>query len=129
MIFEAIVLLTCQIAGYWLVTVSGIPLPGPVMGMMLLFCYLLIRRGPPLPMERITSPLLSHMSLLFIPAGSGVLLYMDRIASEWLPITAAILGSTFLTLVITAWVMDRSLSMNREHGDTSPNDQDTGAMP
>jgi len=49
--------------------------------------------------------LLSHLSLLFVPAGVGMMVHFDRIASEWLPITLALFFSTLITMVATAAIM------------------------
>ena len=50
------------------------------------------------------------MSLLFIPAGSGILLYLELIKDEWLPIAVAISVSTLVTLLVSASVMRLGLS-------------------
>jgi len=52
---------------------------------------------------------------LFVPAGVGAMLHFQRIGSEWLPISVALVVSTLLTLVITALVM-RSLLRLRSKG-------------
>jgi holin-like protein len=50
--------------------------------------------------------LLKHLSLLFVPAGVGVMLHVARIAEEWLPIVVALLASTALAIVVTALVIE-----------------------
>ncbi|HLO75144.1 MAG TPA: CidA/LrgA family protein [Magnetospirillum sp.] len=99
------VLLACQLAGEVIARLSGIPIPGPVVGMVLLFIGLLIRRGVPEGLEKVGNTLLSHLSLLFIPAGVGIMVHLRLIASEWLPITVALVVSTVLTLAVTGLVM------------------------
>jgi len=49
--------------------------------------------------------LLSHLSLLFVPAGVGIMVHADRIAAEWLPIMLALVLSTLVTMTVTAWAM------------------------
>ena len=107
LLIELIVLIGCQLLGNWLVDVLNAPVPGPVAGMGLLFLYLLVRGGPSESMTKISQPLLKHMALLFIPAGSGVLLFTDRVTNEWVPITIALLISTLVTLLTAAWMMER----------------------
>ena len=46
-----------------------------------------------------------HLSLLFVPAGVGVMVHGALISSEWLPIVVALIGSTALTMVVTALVL------------------------
>jgi holin-like protein len=98
-------LLIFQLIGEVGVHTIGIPVPGPVLGMFLLFVFLLIRRGLPESLDSASTGLLRHLSLLFIPAGVGVIVHFDRIAGEWIPIGIALILSTFLTMAATALVM------------------------
>jgi holin-like protein len=50
--------------------------------------------------------------LLFIPAGVGIMLHLDRVGKEWLPITLALIISTFAGMAVTAWVI---VAMTRKH--------------
>jgi len=102
-----IVLLVCQLTGEVLVAVTGIPLPGPVLGMLLLFIGLLLRGGIPEDLNKMSDGLLSHLSLLFVPAGVGVIAHAQLIGSELLPIAISLFLSTFITIVVTAWVMQK----------------------
>ncbi|MFN3076068.1 MAG: CidA/LrgA family protein [Alphaproteobacteria bacterium] len=98
-------LLSCQFLGELLARKTGLPVPGPVFGMVLLFLLLLIRRGVPASLDSVGGGLLSHMSVLFVPAGVGVMVHLRLIAAEWLPIAVALLLSTLLTMGVTALVM------------------------
>lgn len=98
-------LLSLQLAGEIIVAWTGLPLPGPVVGMALLFIGLTVRGGLPEGLERTAQGLLQHLSLLFVPAGVGVVLHLSLVRAEWLPITAAVIGSTLLTIIVTALVM------------------------
>ena len=102
-----IVLLVCQLSGEVLVVFTGIPLPGPVLGMLLLFIGLLLRGGIPEDLNKMSDGLLSHLSLLFVPAGVGVIAHAQLIGSELLPIAVSLFLSTFITIVVTAWVMQK----------------------
>ena len=119
-------LLACQLVGEVITMSMDLPLPGPVVGMALLFIGLLIRRRiksgtdePDIPeaLEQTATGLLSHLSLLFVPAGVGVMLYLPLIAEEWLPITVALVASTLLTIVLTAFVMSRLVGKDDGAGD------------
>lgn len=79
-----------------------VPIPGPVFGMVLLFFYLLLRKSEVDALKPTASELLRHLSLLFVPAGVGIMLYADRVREEWFPIVVSILVSTALTLAVTA---------------------------
>ncbi|MCM1981432.1 CidA/LrgA family protein [Lyngbya confervoides] len=103
-------LLVYQLMGEISVLLLKIPVPGPVMGMILLFLTLLGQNtwlGHPQPaaLKSSAEVLLSHLSLLFVPAGAGVVVYINQIIEEWLPITIALSLSTILTLGTTALIM------------------------
>lgn len=98
-------LLAYQLVGEVSVRLLGLPIPGPVLGMLMLFITLLIRGYTPESLSTALRALLSHFSLLFVPAGVGMMVHFDRIASEWLPITLALFFSTIITMVATAGIM------------------------
>ena len=98
-------ILVYQLVGEITVRLAGVPIPGPVLGMVMLFMTLWIRGKTPESVEQASSALLSHLSLLFVPAGVGMMAHFDRIAEEWVPITLALLLSTVITLVATALIM------------------------
>ena len=83
----------------------ALPIPGPVIGMALLFLTLLLRGGPGEDLRVTSGQLLQHLSLLFVPAGTGIVLYGERIAAEWLPLLVALFLSTFLAIGVTALVL------------------------
>lgn len=97
-------LLGFQLAGELIVRLTGIPVPGPVLGMVLLAAFFALSGGVPEELRKAASVILQHLSLLFIPAGVGLMLHAARIGAEWLAIGAAFLGSTVLSLVVTVLV-------------------------
>jgi holin-like protein len=98
-------LLVYQLAGEALVLALGLPVPGPVIGLALLFVTLVRRGAVPSGLRETANGLLSHLSLLFVPAGTGVMVHFARIGSEWLPIVVALVGSTLLTIAVTGLTM------------------------
>ena len=98
-------LLVFQLAGEAIARGLELPLPGPVLGMLFLFLFLLARRGPRPELQATSQTLLQHLSLLFVPAGVGVMVHLHRIASEWLPLALSLLASTVATLAVTALTM------------------------
>jgi len=103
------VLLVCQLAGEMIVRLVGAPVPGPVAGMAILFAGLAVRGGVPPALQDVAGGLLQHLSLLFVPAGVGVIVHTRLLAAEWPAISAAIVVSTVATIAVTALVM-RALS-------------------
>lgn len=105
-------LLVCQLIGESLAVVLAIPLPGPLIGMAVLFVIVfaadaLGARGVVDGTTEAADALLRHLSLLFVPAGVGVVLHLALIREEWLSITLALVGSAVLTTLVTGWVMQR----------------------
>ena len=94
-----------QLAGELLARGLELPVPGPVLGMVLLFAMLVLRGGVDGELQHTAQSLLQHLSLLFVPAGAGIMLHLHRVADEWLPLTLSLLVSTFVTLAVTALVM------------------------
>jgi len=111
-------LLVYQCIGEILVRWTGLAVPGPVVGMVLLFATLMLGKGASEALQASASGLLSHLSLLFVPAGVGVMLHFHRVASEWLPIAVALIVSTVLTLAATALTM-RWLLARQERRETA----------
>lgn len=105
-------LLLFQLVGEVLTRSLALPVPGPVIGMVLLFVFLVLKEGPGKELQQTAQSLLQHLSLLFVPAGTGILVHLNRVGDEWLPLVLAIVLSTLLTLVITALVM--KLCMKRD---------------
>jgi putative effector of murein hydrolase LrgA (UPF0299 family) len=98
-------LLVYQLVGEVSTRLLHLPVPGPVLGMLLLFITLLLHKRVEPVVEPASSALLSHLSLLFVPAGVGVMVHISRMGEAWLPITVALIAGTLITLAVTALVM------------------------
>ena len=112
-------LLLCQLCGEVLARSLSLPAPGPVIGLALLAGGLALwtRRGPPAEVDetdvgKAASALLGSLSLLFVPAGVGVVQYFDLLAAHGLALGVALVVSTVLTLLVTVgvflWVKRRA---------------------
>lgn len=106
MIESLAALLVFQLVGEILVRWAGLLIPGPVIGMALLFAFLQMRKRPdvPLSLGRTADTLLGNLGLLFVPAGVGVMLYLPLLASAWLPILVAVVFGTLATAAVTGLV-------------------------
>lgn len=102
-------LLLYELAGEVSVLLLKVPVPGPVIGMLMLFLTLQIRGKTPPSVSYASNALLSHLSLLFVPAGVGIMVHFNRIAQEWLPISLSLVLSTVLTMAATAIAMQASI--------------------
>jgi holin-like protein len=110
MLTAVLCLIGCQLIGEIVREVFHLPIPGPVIGMFLLAAVLAHRSGKaggsiPASLDRAAEVLISHMGLLFVPAGVGIIAESGLLRQQWLPILAALLGSTVLSIAVTGLVM------------------------
>lgn len=105
MIYAITALFAFQFMGELVVRALGLPLPGALAGMLLLFAALLLLGRVPEGLSRTTGTLLQHMMLLFIPAVAGVMLHFERVAREWQPFLIASVVGAAVTLVVTAFTL------------------------
>jgi putative effector of murein hydrolase LrgA (UPF0299 family) len=104
-------LLACQLVGEVLARTLSLPAPGPVIGLALLAAGLAVwaRRNTTANVDdtdvgKAAGALLGTLSLLFVPAGVGVVQYFDLLARNGAALGAALLVSTVLTLLATVGV-------------------------
>lgn len=98
-------LLVYQLIGEVLSRALTLPIPGPVIGMALLFATLAWRESVAERLRETAHTLLQHLSLLFVPAGVGVMLHFRRVGDEWLPLLASLFASTVLAIAVSALVL------------------------
>ena len=97
-------LLACQLAGESLARLVGLPIPGPVLGLLFLLALLILRRQILAMVEATADTLLANLILMYVPACVGLMAHLETLEAEWLPIAVAVVGSTLLTLAVTALV-------------------------
>lgn len=114
--FGIAVLIGFQLVGEIVRQTFGLPLPGPLIGMVLLAIALTVRergRGAEAdivatsssPLVQASTGLITSMGLLFVPAGVGVVAEMGLLRAQWLPILVGLVVSTLLGLAVTGLVM------------------------
>lgn len=100
-------LLLFQLIGESLVFLTKLPVPGPVVGLVLLFCALQLGRsmgrGPFPRIEGVAEALLANLGLLFVPAGVGIVSLWGVMRSEAGPIALVLVASAIITLAATVW--------------------------
>ena len=116
MIKTLLILLAYQLVGEILAKLFGLPIPGPVVGMLLLFITLLIKRSVPATLKETSQNLSRHLSLLFVPAGVGIMVHFGLIKSEWPAILFTLVVSTIITLLLTAGTMLVMLNARHNFG-------------
>lgn len=106
-------LLIFQCLGEGLVFSIGLPIPGPVIGMLLLFGALVASPRLLAQIEETGTELLRHLSLLFVPAGVGIVVSASSISGYWPAIVVSMIASTLLALAVTAAVTNAVISLRR----------------
>ncbi|MCJ2057359.1 CidA/LrgA family protein [Methylobacterium sp. J-048] len=116
MIASLALILLAQLVGEVLARGAGVPIPGPVIGMGLMFGFLLLRdsriglpRVLPKPLtdgtlESTARGLLMNLSLMFVPAGVGVVGRLDLLRAQGLKLAIVLVVSTALSLLVTVLV-------------------------
>lgn len=104
----------CQFAGEFIAGLLSLPIPGPVIGMVLMLALLIAMRKVPPDLGRVAEGLLGHLSLLFVPAAVGVMLHFHLIGSEWMAMSAAIIVSTLIGIAVTGIVMAAMLRRQQQ---------------
>jgi holin-like protein len=95
-------LLSAQLTGEALARLVGLPLPGPVIGLILLLAGCIAFPGLAALVRPIAQGILGHLSLLFVPAGVGVIGHLGLLGREGWPLLAAVVLSTGLAIAVGA---------------------------
>lgn len=110
-------LLIFQLIGEIIVRFLNLALPGPVFGMILLLLFFgLTKHHLAFLNESIHSSstfLLRHLSLLFVPAGVGLIAHMPLIKEQWLVIAIVLILGGLVTLLVTALSMKLCFKLMR----------------
>jgi putative effector of murein hydrolase LrgA (UPF0299 family) len=110
-LFAIAVLFAMQMLGVIIARLTGVPLPGPLIGMLLLLAALLVYGRVPQGMRDTCHHVLKHLMLLFIPPTAGIMLYFGPLEREWIPFLLACIIAAALTIVVTGltlhWMLKR----------------------
>jgi holin-like protein len=102
-----IILLLFQLLGESIVSLADLLIPGPVIGMLLLWMALLIKNGASPELSNLSHSLIKHLSLLFLPAGVGLFFLPPAIQQYWPAVLAAMVGGTFVSMLFSGWLLQR----------------------
>lgn len=109
-----LVLLGCQLLGELVTDGLGLPVPGPVIGLVLLLAWLQVREpAADSGLARVCTGLLKHLQLLFVPAGVGVVQYLSLLAGSAVPLLLGLVVSWVAALVTGAGVAAALLAWQR----------------
>ncbi|WP_083607770.1 CidA/LrgA family protein [Thalassospira sp. TSL5-1] len=115
------ILQIAAIFAFWLlgeaiVRFAGIPVPGGIIGMVIVFVLLASRRISLHSMRRGAQWYLAEMLLFFIPAVLALLNHHELFGLLGAKVLLVILGSTASVIAVTALVMDLFMRFRGRHG-------------
>ncbi|MCM0646922.1 CidA/LrgA family protein [Clostridium swellfunianum] len=96
----AIILVICFL-GEALNRLFNIPIPGNVIGMVILLIALITGIIKLESIEGVTDFLLKHLAFFFVPAGIGVISSFDIIKTSLIPMLIVIVLSTIIVIAVT----------------------------
>ncbi len=105
-------LVAFQLAGTALNVLFFPILPGPIIGLVLLFIYLMLRGGVNAPLDEAASSLLRYLPLLLVPPAVGVIAHIADIRADFWAIVGALVISLLVSVVFIGWLMQ--LLINRQ---------------
>lgn len=108
------VLMACWLAGEAIVHIFALTLPGSVAGMLILLLIALVRRGVETQTADVGRQLLSHLALLFVPSGVGLMEHGPLFADEGVAMLAVLVLSTAVTMVVTALTLKYLLAWRKK---------------
>lgn len=100
--YSLLALLACQLAGEAVARASGLPLPGPVLGMVMLLALLVLSPRFTALVRTVAQGILAHLSLLFVPAGVGVVGHFATLGTQTAALLFAVVASTILAIAAGA---------------------------
>ena len=110
------ILLALQWLSTEVIAFLGIPFPPPLLGMLILTALLCTGAIKENYIEDICTALIDKMALLFLPAGVSMILYLDVIKAELLPISLTVILSSIIILCSTALVLEMLLRKKEKGG-------------
>ena len=103
MIRQCFIIFGCLAVGELMVWLTGIAIPSSIIGMLLLAALLQTKVIKEEWVKGMSDFLISNMGFFFVPPGVALMLYLDIIKAEFIPIAVATVVSTVLVLIVTGW--------------------------
>lgn len=105
MILALLAIISCQLIGDAVIILTGLPIPGSVVGIVILFTFFVINGGIPANIAKVADVFLDNLILFFIPVTAAFLGYYHFIADNLVAILCAITVSSILTFAASGWTM------------------------
>ena len=110
-----VILCAIQFACNMLIKCFNIPFPAPIMGIIVLFLLLQLNILKREWIKDICELMLKYMPLLFVPLSVGIVAYYGIIEKNLIPILINVIGTTTLTLLLTAMFVENVIKYVRLH--------------
>ena len=117
LVLAFVLLVACDLAGKLFAYELKLPVPGTVIGILILLAGLVALRRVPADLKRVSDFLLAHLNLFYIPAGVGVMAYVALLADDLWPIAVALFASTFLAMLAAAFAFHWTARLTGTGGD------------
>src|SRR5690554_3761626 len=85
-------------------------IPGPIIGLVLFFIYLLVRGNVSAPIDEAAASLLRYLPLLLVPPAIGVMAHVDDIQADFWAIAGSLVVSLVISMVVVGWLMQLLIS-------------------
>jgi len=114
------ILLGCQFLGEVISRALALPIPGPVLGMLILLIGLMVRGSVPGSLRMMGEGLLKYLTLLFVPAGVGLIQHFGLISREFWILAVTLVVSTAVTILVTSQALQRTARRTDKHQESDP---------
>jgi putative effector of murein hydrolase LrgA (UPF0299 family) len=91
-------------------------IPGPVLGLLFLLAFLMIKGEVNQPLGMVADAFRQHLGLLFVPASVGVILFLPELKAHALAVSTALIVSVVLTIGVTAVVLKAFWYISLKYG-------------
>lgn len=112
---EAIIIFGIYLLGVLITDITGVPIPGNVIGMVILFLLLYLKVIKVEQISTISNFFLEHLAFFFIPAGVGLISSFSVIKNIWLQLLIVCFVTTSITMICTGLVVQKIA--NKKEGD------------
>ena len=103
-------LVVFQLVGTWLNHLFLPILPGPIVGLVLLLIFLMVRGEVDEPLSQAAKSLLRYLPLLLVPPAVGVMVYASAIAADFWAIVGSLVLSLLISLGFVGWLMQKLIT-------------------
>ncbi|HHV25660.1 CidA/LrgA family protein [Anaerosalibacter bizertensis] len=103
-------------AGHLFQNIIGLPIPGTIIGMIILLACLMTGIIKIEMIEDVSKFLLEHITFFFIPPAVGIISSLEYVKDDWLPITIIITLSTIIVIGVTGLTVQGLKKLQRGDG-------------